>query len=213
MIGRLLDNEPSSSYLHFSSLLPQIIFPFILSFFRLPLLCWIGFDRKYSLRCCAVVDLGPWQTPSIGLICIHKSIGYLTLANILGCRDRRCWAGRVTLSLVMEIWWSVTALLCCWLHNKKYASPSAAAGWNSSSWNSKVEFHTKNLRNPEQPRVFSKTSLLGFFRIRYMILGFSGLYSIFFVALDPGADRGLRGGGGGGLSAPLAKSFAPHLSP
>lgn len=34
----------------------------------------------------AVVDLTPWQTPSIGMICIHKSIGYLTLANIPGQR-------------------------------------------------------------------------------------------------------------------------------
>lgn len=72
-------------------------------------------DRKYSRRCGVVVDLRPWQTPSIRLICIHKSIGYLTLANILGSRKRRCWVGRVTLSLVMELWWSVTAPHGCWL--------------------------------------------------------------------------------------------------
>lgn len=100
----------------FTLFLPQIIFPFILSFFPLPLLChWILFDRKYSRRCGVVVDLGPWQTVLIGLICIHKSIGYLTLANILGSREWWCWVGQVTLSLVMELWWSVTALHSCWL--------------------------------------------------------------------------------------------------
>lgn len=121
----LTDSKPSSSYLHFSSpppLLLPIIFPFILSFFPLPLLChWILFDRKYSRRCGVVVDLGPWQTVLIGLICIHKSIGYLTLANILGSREWRCWVGQVTLSLVMELWWSVTALHSCWLTGWKTA--------------------------------------------------------------------------------------------
>lgn len=100
----------------FPLLLLQIIFPFILSFSLLPLLChWILFDRKYSRRCGAVVDLRLWQTLLIGLICIHKSIGYLTLANILGSRERWCWVGQVTLSLVMELWWSVTAPCSCWL--------------------------------------------------------------------------------------------------
>lgn len=72
------------------------------------------FDRKYSSRCGVVVDLRPWQTPSIRLICIHKSIGYLTLANTLGSEERWCWVGPVTLSLVMELWWSVTAAPGCW---------------------------------------------------------------------------------------------------
>lgn len=108
----------------FPLLLLQIIFPFILSFFLppLPLLChWSLFDRKYSRRCGVVVDLRPWQTVSIGLICIHKSIGYLTLANILGSREWWCWVGQVTLSLVMELWWSVTALHSCWLTGWKTA--------------------------------------------------------------------------------------------
>lgn len=56
-----------------------------------------------------VVDLTPWQTPSIVAICIHKSIGYVTLANTVGSREWCCWVGPVTLSLVMELWWSVTA--------------------------------------------------------------------------------------------------------
>lgn len=125
MIGRLIDSESSSSYFHFCSLpslLLQFIFPFILSFSPLPLLChWILFDRKYSRRCGVVVDLALWQTVSIRLICIHKSIGYLTLANTLGSRERRCWVGQVTLSLVMELWWSVTALHSCWLTGWKTA--------------------------------------------------------------------------------------------
>lgn len=100
----------------FLLLLLQIIFPFILSFFSPPLFpplpplcCWILFDRKYSRRCGVVVDLTPWQTPSIVAICIHKSIGYVTLANTVGSREWCCWVGQVTLSLVMELWWSVTA--------------------------------------------------------------------------------------------------------
>ena len=35
-----------------------------------------------------VVDLTSWQTPSIAPICIHKSIGYLTLANTGGAARR-----------------------------------------------------------------------------------------------------------------------------
>lgn len=118
-VCRLIDSKPSSSYFHFCSLpslLLQFIFPLIQSFSPLPLLChWILFDRKYSRRCGAGVDLALWQTVSIGLICIHKSIGYLTLANTQGSRERRCWVDQVTLSLVMELWWSVTALHSCWL--------------------------------------------------------------------------------------------------
>lgn len=120
MIGRLPPHWQPAFFIIsplFLLLLLQIIFPFILGFFSRPpcplplrsLCLWVLFDRKYSRRCGAVVDLGPWQTPSTGLICIHKSIGYLTLANILGSREWRCWVGRVTLSLVMELWWSVTA--------------------------------------------------------------------------------------------------------
>lgn len=93
-------------------------FSFHISFFPPApslLCCWVLFDRKYSRRCGGVVDLRPWQTPSIRLICIRKSIGYLTLANTLGSGRRRCWVGPVTLSLVMELWWSVTALHGCWL--------------------------------------------------------------------------------------------------
>lgn len=71
-----------------------------------------------------VVDLTPWQTPSIGPICIHKSIGYLTLANTVGSWEWCCWVGQVTLSLVMELSWSVTA--ADWLeqrpHCKKWSS-------------------------------------------------------------------------------------------
>lgn len=110
-----IDSRPSSSYIHFSSPLPDHFSfhiknpppppPLPLP----PLCCWIVFDRKYSRRCGAVVDLAPWQTPSIAPICIHKSIGYLTLANTAGSWEWCCWVGQVTLSLVMELWWSVTA--------------------------------------------------------------------------------------------------------
>lgn len=121
-VCRLGDSEPSSSYLHFSSSSSANHFSFHTKFFSSssssslpPSLCHgTLFDRKYSGRCGVVVDLGPWQTPSIGLIYIHKSIGYLTLANIPGSGERRCWVGRVTLSLVMELWWSVTAPHSCW---------------------------------------------------------------------------------------------------
>lgn len=115
----LTDSKSSSSYLHFSSPPPPNHFSFHIKFPpppNLPLLChWILFDRKYSRRCGAVVDLRPWQTALIGLICIHKSIGYLTLANILGSWEWWCWVGQVTLSLVMELWWSVTVLHSCWM--------------------------------------------------------------------------------------------------
>lgn len=118
---RPTDSKPSSSYIHFSSPPPPNHFSSHIKFFpplptppsppSLPALCHqIVFDRKYSRRCGAVVDLTLWQTGLIGLICIHKSIGYLTLANILGSGERWCWVGQVTLSLVMELWWSVTAL-------------------------------------------------------------------------------------------------------
>lgn len=94
----------------------EIIFPFILSFFPPPpplLGQWILSDRKYSRRGGVVVHLRLWQTLSIGLLCIHKSIGDVTLANIPGSRGQRCWVDQVTLSLVMELWWSVTALEKC----------------------------------------------------------------------------------------------------
>lgn len=119
MIGRL----PSPWQQAFFIITPLFLssssnhFSFHIKFFFPPCaLCqWILFDRKYSRRCGVVVDLGPWQNVSIGLICIHKSIGYLTLANILGSGEQWCWVGQVTLSLVMELWWSVTALHSCWL--------------------------------------------------------------------------------------------------
>lgn len=134
---RLIDSKPSSSYLHFSSPPPPNHFSFHIKFFffPLPLLChWILFDRKYSRRCGVVVDLRPWQTVSIGLICIHKSIGYLTLANILGSREWRCWVGQVTLSLVMELWWSVTAPHSCWLTGWDDALLKMMRKFNRSLW-------------------------------------------------------------------------------
>lgn len=75
-------------------LLLQIIFPFIPSFFFLPSPSPLSLRSAAGLYLtgnipadvAAVVDLTPWQTPSIGMICIHKSIGYLTLANIPGQR-------------------------------------------------------------------------------------------------------------------------------
>lgn len=99
-VCRLADSEPSSSYFSLFFRLLRLLFfskSFFLSyqvFFFLPSPSPLSLRSAAGLYLtgnipadvAAVVDLTPWQTPSIGMICIHKSIGYLTLANTPGQR-------------------------------------------------------------------------------------------------------------------------------